>query len=297
MFRADRAGPTRAATKPMQSAPAALLDGPAQAATHSRALENAPTGQALKHQRPVQDLQGLGLPPARAMRALREARARRDRNATARSADESEGRSARDGRARRAAPIAGTARRAARRRETAPCAPSSPARALDHPPAPAVERIGRAPSLASGDRGECVPALAPGHAGEHDRANVGELAGPLALREQESAARNEAASAGWRRRQSQPRAPFTRIVLRAGDKRRWPYPHVEPYWFIYEPSCAKPPHGAKTQRAPARRERRKRRRLSLDAAYSEVDEASFARVRSPAAPGIPTISTPVRPRR
>jgi hypothetical protein len=42
-------------------------------------------------------------------------------------------------------------------------------------------------------------------------------------------------------------APFMRIVLRGGDKRFRTLRACQPCWFIYEPSCAKPPRGAKTQ--------------------------------------------------
>ena len=51
---------------------------------------------------------------------------------------------------------------------------------FDHPPAPAVERIvGSVSGLRA--RGERAPPVAPGHAGEHDGANVCELAPPLVL--------------------------------------------------------------------------------------------------------------------
>ena len=64
---------------------------------------------------------------------------------------------------------------------------------LDHPPAPAVERIAQA--VASlGRSGERAPALAPSHAGKDDRADAGERALLLAVFEPERAARNEAGS-------------------------------------------------------------------------------------------------------
>jgi hypothetical protein len=62
---------------------------------------------------------------------------------------------------------------------------------LDHPAAPAVERmIGSIARLGRG--GEGFPALASGHADENDRANVAEVARPLARLEPQSPARNEA---------------------------------------------------------------------------------------------------------
>ena len=69
--------------------------------------------------------------------------------------------------------------------------------------------------------------------------------------------------------------PFTRIVLRGGDKASLALPACRSCWFIYEPSCAKPPHGAKTHRRRLERERRNGGALSLDAAYSEVSDGMF----------------------
>ena len=64
---------------------------------------------------------------------------------------------------------------------------------LDHPPAPAVERIVQ--TVACFRRcDECAPAVAPGHAGKHDCANVSERADAFVVLELERAARNEAGS-------------------------------------------------------------------------------------------------------
>ena len=70
-------------------------------------------------------------------------------------------------------------------------------------------------------------------------------------------------------------APFTPIVLRGGDKASLAIPACQPCWFIYEPSCAEPQHGAKTHRRRLERERRNGGALSLDAAYSEVGDGMF----------------------
>src|ERR1700677_603855 len=64
---------------------------------------------------------------------------------------------------------------------------------LDQPPAPAVERVAE-PVARLGTCREHVPALAPDHPGENDRADVGEFADPLALLEFERPARDEAGS-------------------------------------------------------------------------------------------------------
>src|SRR5580704_2389991 len=71
--------------------------------------------------------------------------------------------------------------------------------ALNQAPAPAVERIGEAVARL-GRRDEGIPALAADHAGEHDRAHVGEFADPLAVLELERPARNEAGSLDGRKR-------------------------------------------------------------------------------------------------
>ena len=134
---------------------------------------------------------GLGRAQAQGSRAPRKSPARRGRNAIARSGDGSEFRSARHGQARRAAPIAGTARYGGPPKGKSAVAPSSRAMLPMHPPAPAVERIAKAIARL-GRRGEGVPAVASGHAGENDRANGGERASPLALVEAQCAARNEA---------------------------------------------------------------------------------------------------------
>ena len=62
---------------------------------------------------------------------------------------------------------------------------------LDHPPAPAVERIVQTVACL-GRCGECAPALAPSNAGEHDRPNVRQLVNTVAISESARAARNEA---------------------------------------------------------------------------------------------------------
>ena len=134
----------------------------------------------------------LGPPKARKQRALPESRARRGRNAKARSADGSEVRSARAAPARRGAPIAGTARKAARQKETAlsrRVRPETP----DQPLAPAIKRMGQFVARLRARR-ECAPTVAASHAGKHDRANVSERAVLLALHEQERAARDQAGS-------------------------------------------------------------------------------------------------------
>ena len=51
--------------------------------------------------------------------------------------------------------------------------------------------------------------------------------------------------------------PFMRMVLREGDKSWLALSACQFCWFIYEPSCAKPPHSAKTPNA-RRRERVRR---------------------------------------
>ena len=61
----------------------------------------------------------------------------------------------------------------------------------DDPPAPAVERMVDAVAGLIA-RGESVPAVAPGHADENDRANVGERAASLVVPEPHRAARDEA---------------------------------------------------------------------------------------------------------
>ena len=64
---------------------------------------------------------------------------------------------------------------------------------FDDAPAPAVDRMtGAVGGLAA--RGERVPPVAAGHAGEHDRADAGKRAAPLFVGEEEGAAGNEAGS-------------------------------------------------------------------------------------------------------
>ncbi len=120
LVRADRAGPPRQAARlhairPGGASQMARAGGDVIAVGRerpNRARFQTPASGARVRM-------DLATPPVRRPRALRQARARRDRNARARSADGSEFRSARDGPVRRAAPIAGTAKRAARQRETA----------------------------------------------------------------------------------------------------------------------------------------------------------------------------------
>ena len=178
----------------------------------------------------------------------------------------------RNGPVLRAAPIAGTARRAARQKETAP---SRRVRApgLDQPPAPAVERVGK-PVARLGRRGECLPALAPDHAGEHDRANVGEFADPLALRER-AAPRGTRPVARMAENTVSTSAPFTRIVLRGRATTVFGlHTHVSPIG-LYTNHLAPNLRLAQNSNAPTRARAAQWRRLSLDAAYSEVSDGVF----------------------
>ncbi len=176
-----------------------------------------------------------------------------------------------------------------RRRVRAP-APRSPAGSSGR-------ADGLSPSLRFGRCGECAPTFAPEPCRRARLCECRRVRRPARPPRGSKRRAERGRFAGWRRTQSQPQRLSRGSSCAQATGVVGLYPHVQPYWFIYEPSCAKPRLAQKLKPAPTRRERRNGGGAHWTQPIAKSREACFAPSDLTRGPGIPTISTPGRPRR